>query len=83
MDVLNPPFLTQYTVRHERRDSNDGGIHTRNQVLCKIVQNKIVFCTLHKQAEKLLAVCNYLQKFIRDVKLKSAIDGATKKCQDA
>jgi len=36
---------------------------------CKIVQNKIVFCTLHKQAETLLAVCGYLQKFIRDVKL--------------
>jgi len=40
---------------------------------CKIVQNKIVFCTLHKQAETLLAVCGYLQNFIRDVKL-----GATK-----
>ena len=37
---------------------------------CKIVQNKIVFCTLHKQAETLLAVCDYLQKFIRDVKLR-------------
>ena len=40
---------------------------------CKIVQSKIVFCTLHKQAETLLAVCDYLQNFIRDVKL-----GATK-----
>jgi hypothetical protein len=40
---------------------------------CKIVQNKIVFCTLHKQAETLLAVCGYLRTFIRDVKL-----GATK-----
>jgi hypothetical protein len=36
---------------------------------CKIVQNKIVFSTLHKQAEMLLAVCDYLQKFIRNVKL--------------
>jgi hypothetical protein len=32
----------------------------------QVVQNKIVFCTLHKQAETLLAVCDYLQKFIRD-----------------
>ena len=36
---------------------------------CNIVQNKIVFCTLHKQAETLLAVCDYLQKFIRGIKL--------------
>jgi hypothetical protein len=41
---------------------------------CKIVQNKIVFCTLHKQAETLLAVCDYLQKFIRDVKLGETKD---------
>jgi hypothetical protein len=36
---------------------------------CKIVQNKIVFCTLHKQAERCWRVCDYLRKFIRDVKL--------------
>jgi len=41
---------------------------------CKIVQNKIVFCTLHKQAETLLTVCDYLQKFIRDVKLGETKD---------
>ena len=34
---------------------------------CKIVQNKLIFCTLHKEAETLLAVCDYLHKFIRDV----------------
>jgi hypothetical protein len=54
----------------------------------QVVQNKIVFCTLHKQAETLLAVCDYLQKFIRDETkdeifvreiVKSAIDAATKK----
>ena len=66
---------------------------------CKIVQNRIVFCTLHKQAETLLAVCGYLQNFIR-VKLgetkdeifvreivlpyiKTAIDAATKKGEGA
>ena len=27
---------------------------------CKIVQNKVAFCTLHKQGETLLAVCDYL-----------------------
>jgi len=41
---------------------------------CKIVQNKVVFCTLHKQAETLLAVCDYLQKFISDVKLGETKD---------
>jgi len=41
---------------------------------CKILQGKIVFCTLHKQAETLLAVCDYLQKFIRDVKLGETKD---------
>jgi hypothetical protein len=41
---------------------------------CKVVQNKIVFCTLHKQAETLLAVCDYLQKFIGDVKLGETKD---------
>ena len=41
---------------------------------CKIVQNRIVFCTLRKQAGTLLAVCDYLQKFIRDVKLGETKD---------
>ena len=41
---------------------------------CKIVQKKIVFCTLHKQAETLLAVCGYLRNFIRDVKLGETKD---------
>ena len=41
---------------------------------CKIVQGKIVFCTLHKQTETLLAVCDYLQKFIRDIKLGETQD---------
>ena len=41
---------------------------------CKIVQNRIVFCTLHKQAETLMAVCDYLQKIIRDVKLGETKD---------
>jgi len=41
---------------------------------CNIVQNKIVFCTLHKQAETLLAVCDYLRKFTRDVKLGETKD---------
>ena len=47
-------------------------VEFRPAFICR--QNKIVFCTLHKQAETLLAVCDYLQKFIRDVKLGETKD---------
>ena len=40
----------------------------------QIVQSKMVCCTLHKTAETLLAVCDYLHKFIRDVKLGETKD---------
>ena|SRR5215471_891228 len=41
---------------------------------CKIVQNKIVFCVVHKQAEKLLVVCEYLWNIISDGKLSETKD---------
>lgn len=41
---------------------------------CKIVQDKTVFCAVHKQAEKLLVVCEYLRNFISDVKLGETKD---------
>ena len=41
---------------------------------CKIVQNKIVFCVVHKQAEKLLVVCEYLWNIISDGKLGETKD---------
>jgi hypothetical protein len=41
---------------------------------CKIVGNKILVCTLHKEAETLLVVCDYLKSFIGKVKLGETND---------
>ena len=41
---------------------------------CEIVQNRIVFCAVHKQAEKLLVVCEYLRNIIIDGKLSETKD---------
>ena len=41
---------------------------------CKIVGNKILFCTLHKEAETLLVVCDCLKSFIGKVKLGETKD---------
>jgi hypothetical protein len=35
---------------------------------CKIVKNKIVFCALHESAERLLATCDHLRKFLKTLK---------------
>ena len=31
---------------------------------CVVIESRIVFCPLHEQAESLLAVCEYLRKFL-------------------
>jgi hypothetical protein len=36
--------------------------------IAKIVRNKIVFCALHESAERLLAKCDHLGKFLRTLK---------------
>jgi hypothetical protein len=41
---------------------------------CKIVENRIVFCALHESAERLLATCEHLRKFLRDVTLAEQKD---------
>jgi hypothetical protein len=41
---------------------------------CKIVGDKIVFCALHKKAETLLVVCDYLHKFFLRVKMGETKD---------
>jgi hypothetical protein len=41
---------------------------------CKIVGNKIVFCGLHKEAETLLAVCDYLRNYMGRIKLGETKD---------
>jgi hypothetical protein len=35
---------------------------------CKIIRNRIVFCALHESAERLLATCDHLRKFLRTLK---------------
>jgi hypothetical protein len=41
---------------------------------CKIVGNRLVFCPLHESAEGLLAACEHLRKFLRDVRLAEEKD---------
>ena len=36
---------------------------------CKIVNNRIVFCALHESAERLLATCDHLRKFLKNLKV--------------
>lgn len=36
---------------------------------CTIVQDKIVFCPLHREAETMLAMCEYLRKFLASVRV--------------
>ena len=36
---------------------------------CKIAQDKIVFCPLHREAETMLALCEYLRKFLAGIKV--------------
>lgn len=43
---------------------------TRSARRCKIVGGRIVFCPLHEEAESLLALCQYLRRFIADVKVE-------------
>jgi hypothetical protein len=35
---------------------------------CKIVKNRIVFCALHESAGRLLATCDHLRKFLKNLK---------------
>jgi hypothetical protein len=35
---------------------------------CKIVKNRIDFCVLHESAERLLATCDHLRKFLKTLK---------------
>jgi hypothetical protein len=36
---------------------------------CKILGDKIVFCSLHESAERLLAACEYARKFLANLKV--------------
>ena len=41
---------------------------------CEIAQDKIVFCPLHREAETMLAMCDYLRKFLATVKVADPND---------
>jgi hypothetical protein len=41
---------------------------------CKIVKNRIVFCALHESAERLLATCDHLRKFLKTLKVTEQKD---------
>jgi hypothetical protein len=41
---------------------------------CKIVKNGIVFCALHESAERLLATCDHLRKFLATLKVAEQKD---------
>jgi hypothetical protein len=41
---------------------------------CKIVRNRIVFCALHESAERLLATCDHLRKFLATLKVPEQKD---------
>ena len=41
---------------------------------CTIAQDKIVFCPLHREAETMLAMCEYLRKFLASVKVADPSD---------
>jgi hypothetical protein len=44
------------------------------QYFCRIIDNKIVFCPLHKEAETVLAVCDYLRNFLMGLKVAEQKD---------
>jgi hypothetical protein len=41
---------------------------------CKIVKDRIVFCGLHESAERLLATCDHLRKFLKNLKVAEQKD---------
>jgi hypothetical protein len=41
---------------------------------CKIIKNRIVFCALHESAERLLATCDHLRKFLKNLKVAEQKD---------
>jgi hypothetical protein len=41
---------------------------------CKFVKNRIVFCALHESAERLLATCDHLRKFLKNLKVAEQKD---------
>jgi len=41
---------------------------------CKIVKDRIVFCALHESAERLLATCDHLRKFLKTLKVAEQKD---------
>ena len=41
---------------------------------CKIVKDRIVFCALHESAERLLATCDHLRKFLKNLKVAEQKD---------
>jgi hypothetical protein len=41
---------------------------------CKIVKDRIVFCALHESAERLLAACDHLRKFLKNLKVAEQKD---------
>ena len=45
-------------------------IEATPSIICggKIVNDKIVFCPLHESAERLLATCDHLRKFLSSLK---------------
>ena len=41
---------------------------------CKIVKDRIAFCALHESAERLLATCDHLRKFLKNLKVAEQKD---------
>ena len=41
---------------------------------CKIAQDKIVFCPLHREAVTMLSICDYLRKFLASIKVANPND---------
>ena len=41
---------------------------------CKIVEDRIAFCPLHESAERLLATCDHLRKFLKNLKVAERKD---------
>jgi hypothetical protein len=58
------------------RDSsgNNRGRNTIDQVLLQNAQDKIVFCPLHREAETMLSICDYLRKFLAGIKVANPSD---------
>jgi len=41
---------------------------------CKIVEDRIAFCPLHESSERLLATCDHLRKFLKNLKVAEQKD---------